>query len=330
MTDNENHLNWIIDVSTFVPKSYRAPSAWIGHLPFASWLIKELSPKVFVELGTHTGTSYFTFCQSVDEAGLGTKCYAVDTWRGDEHAGHYDDQIFQQVSQYNSENYATFSQLMRMTFDEAATYFTDQSVELLHIDGLHTYEAVRSDFEKWLPKMAAGGLILFHDTNVRERGFGVWKLLDELKELYPFNLEFTHSYGLGVVQINESNETSLDWLKPGEGEKNRITTVFSALGAREIRRCNAMEASADEQQRTALLNQVVAERDASIIAAKERISSLDSALASMIERNKSLEKIVDSAKRWQKSWFKRTFHRWRPAPLNIELRAARGSVNRRQ
>jgi hypothetical protein len=317
MTNNEKHLSRIIDASTFVPKSHRAPSAWIGHLPFASWVIKELSPKVFVELGTHTGASYFTFCQSVDEVGLGTKCYAVDTWQGDEHTGRYDDKIFQQVNQYNQENYATFSQLMRMTFDEAAAYFTDQSVELLHIDGLHTYEAVKSDFEKWLPKMAPGGVILFHDTNVRERGFGVWKLLDELKELYPFNLEFTHSYGLGVVQINESNETNLDWLKAGSLEKSRILAVFSALGAREIERYNNLQASVENQRLIAHLAQTVAERDAQIIAgnrpADERISSLSGALATMTEQNKSLEKIVDSAKKWQKkSWFKRAFHRWRP------------------
>ena len=60
-------------------------SAWIGHIPFASWLITELKPKIFVELGTHTGASFLAFCQSIAENSLSTKAYAVDVWKGDNH-----------------------------------------------------------------------------------------------------------------------------------------------------------------------------------------------------------------------------------------------------
>jgi len=320
MTDSEKYLNRMIEASTFVPKSYRAPSAWIGHIPFASWVIKELSPKVFVELGTHTGTSYFTFCQSVGEGDLATKCHAVDTWQGDEHAGHYDDRIFRGVTDYNSDHYATFSQLLRMTFDDATNYFSDHSVDLLHIDGLHTYEAVRNDFDKWLPKMTSGGLIIFHDTNVRERDFGVWKLLEELRNCYPCNLEFTHSYGLGVVQIDRSEDSGLDWLKPGSAEQKQVLSFFSSLGSKEIERYNLFEAASEDQRRIAVLNQAAAERDRRILelnrAAEEREAhtrSQNEIMGSLSEQNKSLSAMVESAKNWQKQgWIKRAFHRWKP------------------
>ncbi|MDW7756482.1 MAG: class I SAM-dependent methyltransferase, partial [Desulfuromonadales bacterium] len=190
----------LLEAASFSPVSVEQPNAWVGHLPFAAWLIKRLRPTIFVELGTHSGNSYFAFCQAVVEDGLPTKCYAVDTWQGEEHAGFYDEEVFRKVNAQNHENYEKFSRLLRMTFDEAVDYFSDGSIDLLHIDGLHTYEAVRHDFETWVPKLSPGAVVLFHDVNVRERGFGVWKLWEELKKKYSNHLEFMHSHGLGILQ----------------------------------------------------------------------------------------------------------------------------------
>ena len=229
--------NNLITAASFTPNSLQSPNAWVGHLPFAAWVIQEVSPKIFVELGTHTGNSYFSFCQSVVEASISTKCYAVDTWQGDEHAGQYGDEIFAKVNAHHQERYAGFSRLLRMTFDDAVTYFADESIELLHIDGLHTYEAVRHDFETWLPKLAPGAVVMFHDTNVRERNFGVWKLWEELQADYPNNLEFVHSHGLGVLQLNNAPDNKkLEWLQSDSPEKQGLIRYFAALGSRQLER----------------------------------------------------------------------------------------------
>lgn len=197
----------LLEAAAFNPKILGAPSAWLGHLPFAGWVIRETRPKVFVELGTHAGHSYFAFCQSVKEAGLLTKCYAVDTWSGDGvTTGNYGKEIFSEVDAHNQARYEGFSRLLQMTFDDALTYFADESIDLLHIDGLHTYEAVCHDFETWLPKLAPGAVVMFHDTMVHAENFGVWKLWLELKDRYPNNLEFVHSSGLGVLQLNNSTD----------------------------------------------------------------------------------------------------------------------------
>ena len=197
------NLNGLLETASFSPDLLQKPTGWIGHLPFADWLIRELSPKLFVELGTHFGHSYLAFCQAVAENKTKTQCYSVDTWQGDEHAGFYGDDVFVVLQEQNQKRYSEFSKLMRMSFDDAVAYFSDASIDLLHIDGLHTYEEVRHDFETWLPKLAPGAVVLFHDTAVRERNFGVWKLWEELQVKYPNNLEFSHSHGLGVLQLND-------------------------------------------------------------------------------------------------------------------------------
>lgn len=81
---------------------------------------------------------------------------AVGAWQGEEYAGYYDEEIFNNVNSYNQKRYADFSRLLRMLFDDAAAHFIDKSIDLLHIDGMHAYEAVRHDFETWLPKLAPG------------------------------------------------------------------------------------------------------------------------------------------------------------------------------
>ena len=185
----------------FRPIRYRPGNLgnWSGHLPFANDLIAALRPKLLTELGTHFGESYFGFCQAVAENGLPCKCYAVDTWQGDSHAGFYDESVFQEVQAYNSANYASFSTLLRDTFDHACEQFGAETIDLLHIDGLHTYQAVKHDFENWFPKVRPGGVILFHDTAARHADFNVWRFWEEISQEYSA-FEFTHSWGLGILR----------------------------------------------------------------------------------------------------------------------------------
>lgn len=208
------------------------PSAWTGHIPFAGWLVEATAPAIFVELGTHHGTSYLAFCQAVQANGLPTRCFAVDTWEGDEHAGMYGEEVFAQLAGYHARKYAGFSRLMRMPFDEASTYFEDGSVDILHIDGLHTYDAVRHDFETWLPKLSSRGVILFHDTCVREREFGVWRFWAEISGHYP-SFAFKHSHGLGILAVGKEIPSPLQALlsEAGEGERWLVNQMFETLGS---------------------------------------------------------------------------------------------------
>ena len=180
----------------FRPRIYGV-GAWTDNLHFAYDVVATLRPKLLVELGADRGESYFSFCQSIEENHTGTRCFAVDTWQGDQQAGGYDETTFDEVSQHNSQHYAAFSKLLRCSFDEALEHFAAESIDLLHLDGLHTEEAVRHDLEAWLPRIRPGGILLMHDISVRAREFGVWKVWEELSHRGR-SYAFTDGPGLGV------------------------------------------------------------------------------------------------------------------------------------
>src|SRR4029077_18699042 len=103
---------WVMEASeieklaSVSPKRLEFPQFWIGHIPFVLYFVPQVKPSVIVELGTHSGNSFFAFCQAVKENNLDTKCYAVDTWLGDEHAGFYYEDVYESVEKHRKENYA--------------------------------------------------------------------------------------------------------------------------------------------------------------------------------------------------------------------------------
>lgn len=261
-----------------------SPSAWFGHIPFAFWLVTQIRPAVLVELGTLWGTSYAAFCDAVLRGELPSRCFAVDTWVGDQHTGYYGEEVFADFRRFHDQQYQPFSTLLRMTFDAARDQFPDGAVDLLHIDGDHTYDAVRHDFEAWRPKLSERAVVLFHDTNVRERDFGVWRLWQELRQQHP-GFEFFHSSGLGVLATGAAVPASLSALFEADDVvaaaiRNRLAVLGAAIEA-DAQARQAGDELARLREETTRVNQELIRRDAEFT--RERAELLEQLRVARVE-----------------------------------------------
>lgn len=167
------------------------PTAWEGHRQFANWLVKTVRPEVTVELGVDYGHSTFYLA----EAGIG-KVYGVDSFEGDDHAGIRDTFAYVEnvKANYDFDN-VTF---IKGYFEDVAKTW-DQKIDILHIDGFHTYDAVKNDYETWRGFLKENSVVLFHDTVAFAGDVG--RFFNEL-EMYKIN--FQHSAGLGVASKDPS------------------------------------------------------------------------------------------------------------------------------
>ena len=185
-----------------VPRRIVRPLAFVGHLPFLLWLVPRWRPRRIVELGVHTGNSLFAFAQAAAELradGHPCEVFGIDTWQGDEQSGRYGEEVFETVSRVAKANHPEGLELVRATFDDAVARFEPGSIDLLHIDGFHTYDAVRHDFESWRDRLSDRSVVLMHDVCVTDRAdFGVHRFWEEIRQRHP-HATFTHAHGLGVL-----------------------------------------------------------------------------------------------------------------------------------
>ncbi|HYN77506.1 MAG TPA: class I SAM-dependent methyltransferase [Lamprocystis sp. (in: g-proteobacteria)] len=279
-----------------------------------------------VDHGTLAVGSGFYLCHAVRVVRAPTACYAVDTWEREEPARRSD-------TGFSGDEccYAEVSRLLRMPLREAVGFFSDETITLLHLDGistdgLHDYEAVRDRFEWWLPKLSPSAVVLLHGTGGRDEGSGVRRFWKELVQRYPLNLEFFHSQGLGVLQLSGGDRTvALEWLSPDSAKRQDLLADFGARGV-EIER---QYANRKRQDAVSLTHSSLAERDKEVatlryaLAARDRelaeigtlryaLSERDSRIAALSSKAAERDAMVASTS-WRISW-----------PLRALVRMLRG------
>jgi len=170
-------------------------------------LARSMKPEVCVEIGSARGKSACSIGLALQENGRG-KLFAIDPHRSTDWNDSRSVDTFD-VMRRNLERLKLTGQveILRMTSVEAAKGWTTP-IDMLFIDGDHSYAGVKRDWEMFVPHVREFGVVIFHDTiwDVRPPAdwarpdMGVPRFVDELRQDgYPV-LTIEQDCGVSLVQ----------------------------------------------------------------------------------------------------------------------------------
>jgi predicted O-methyltransferase YrrM len=170
-------------------------------------LVETLQPSVCVEIGSARGLSACYVGMALKHRGHG-KLYAIDphertNWNDTDSVDTYD--IMQRnLRACGVEQYV---EIIRAYSNDAAKNWT-RPIDMIFIDGDHSYEGVKTDWDLFVPFVRPSGVVIFHDTIWDVAGDPMWKredmgvpvFVDELRQRgYPV-ITFDRHHGISLVQ----------------------------------------------------------------------------------------------------------------------------------
>jgi predicted O-methyltransferase YrrM len=194
--------HWTRDVDRLDFRSGLGDSAWLLY-----GLSRSLKPAVAVEIGSARGKSACYVGMALKENGMG-HLYAIDPhtstdWNDSESVETYET-ICKHVALLNLADVVT---IVRQHSDQAIHKIA-KPIDLLFIDGDHSYDGVKADWNSFTPYMSRFGIVVFHDTiwNLKpddelHRGdMGVPQFVEELRRGGFPVLTIDRDYGVSIVQ----------------------------------------------------------------------------------------------------------------------------------
>ena len=128
-------------------------------------LMKYVNPgSTFLEIGSYAGQSAEIFLKSEKVETL----FCVDAWTNgydDKDGASSSDMILvEKAFDSRMEPFDNMTKIKGWSYD-VVSQFDDESLDVVYIDGTHTYDGVKRDIELYLPKVKKEGLICGHDYN---------------------------------------------------------------------------------------------------------------------------------------------------------------------
>ncbi|OFW12102.1 MAG: hypothetical protein A3H96_03660 [Acidobacteria bacterium RIFCSPLOWO2_02_FULL_67_36] len=193
-------------------RSVRVPRInFVSGLEDGAWLLfglaRAMRPAVCVEIGSARGLSACYVGLALKEIGAG-RLYAIDPhtrtdWNDRESVDTY--RLMQRnLRAFGVADYVT---VVRDYSDKAAAGW-DRRIDMIFIDGDHSYDGVKRDWELFVPHLREFGVAVFHDTTwdiapdhaLNRDDMGVPRFVDELRRQgYPV-ITLDRHHGISLVQ----------------------------------------------------------------------------------------------------------------------------------
>lgn len=178
----------------------------IPYLQFVLNYFKDKKDINFVEIGTCKGGNFVLCGNVLTVANKNVSGIAIDLPNQDKWGGYpvnpadeikkFNPKFKYEVIIGNSHHPGTVTQFKSL--------LKDKKLDLLFIDGDHSYVGCKKDFELYTPFVNKGGLIVLHDVKnyPHWKHVEVWKFWREMSKKYKFH-EFSYNvnYGIGVLEV---------------------------------------------------------------------------------------------------------------------------------
>ena len=154
------------------------------HEMYTLNLLAKSKSGTFVEIGSYLGASTIAIADAINNT-QDSKLYCIDTWKNDA------------MTEGNRDTYHEFEKNINKYknkiipckgLSKDMSKIVNEKVNLLFIDGDHSYEGVKTDVQYWFPKLDDESIVIFHDSGWAE---GVQRIIKE--EVSPIS---KHEYYL--------------------------------------------------------------------------------------------------------------------------------------
>ncbi len=165
--------------------------------------VKSLHPQTVLEIGTHRGGTLYLWTRLAQS---GATLISIDL-PGGKFGGGYSPfriPIYKKFARANQTLHLLRSDShAAATLEETKRLLAGHSIDFLFIDGDHTYDGVKTDYQMYSPLVRPGGLIVFHDIAGNYADTQVKSFWDTLTPTHPHREYISNpggQYGIGLLQ----------------------------------------------------------------------------------------------------------------------------------